>query len=73
VKKLVFTVAKKKYILTTQEREILRQAGVIRGRLGGKARAEALTPERRREIAVKAIETRWRRHRAKTKNPVPNT
>jgi len=30
---------------------------------GGKARAKALTPERRREIAKKAIATRWARAR----------
>jgi hypothetical protein len=29
------------------------------GGLGGKARAKALTPERRREIAKKAIAIRW--------------
>jgi len=27
--------------------------------LGGKARAAALTPERRREIAIKASHARW--------------
>lgn len=30
--------------------------------LGGKARAAALSPERRREIAMKAIATRWKNH-----------
>jgi len=30
------------------------------GLKGGKARAEKLTPERRREIAKKAAEARWR-------------
>ncbi len=30
--------------------------------LGGKARAAALTPERRREIAVAAIKARWAKH-----------
>ena len=38
-------------------------AAVALGRLGGKkggpARAKALTPERRQEIAKKAIEARW--------------
>ncbi|HEY1654531.1 MAG TPA: hypothetical protein VGF86_05405 [Candidatus Tumulicola sp.] len=29
------------------------------GKKGGKARAEALTPERRREIAIKAARKRW--------------
>ena len=39
------------------------KAAVALGRLGGlkggKARAEALTPERRKEIAKKAIAARW--------------
>jgi hypothetical protein len=30
------------------------------GRKGGKARAERMTPERRREIAKKAANTRWK-------------
>ena len=29
------------------------------GKVGGKARAEALTPERRREIAIAAARKRW--------------
>jgi len=32
------------------------------GRRGGPARAAALSPERRREIAVKANKARWKRH-----------
>jgi len=43
-------------------------AAVALGRLGGKkggpARAKALTPERRKEIAKKAIEARWAAQRA---------
>ena len=42
-------------------------AAVALGRLGGlkggKARAEKLSPKRRREIAVKAIRTRWEKSR----------
>ena len=33
--------------------------GRLGGKKGGKARAEALTPERRKEIAKKAIAARW--------------
>ena len=29
------------------------------GKLGGEARAKTLTPERRKEIAIKASKTRW--------------
>ena len=32
------------------------------GKKGGKARAEKLTPERRREIAKKAAAARWRKN-----------
>jgi hypothetical protein len=35
------------------------------GRLGGKARLQKLTPERRRDIAKKAIEARWIKQRKK--------
>lgn len=40
-------------------------AAVLLGRKGGlkggKARADALTPERRREIAIRAAQSRWKR------------
>jgi hypothetical protein len=32
---------------------------VALGRIGGKARLQKLTPEKRREISQKAIKTRW--------------
>jgi hypothetical protein len=38
--------------------------GRLGGLKGGRARAKALSPERRREIAIKAIRARW----AKAKN-----
>jgi hypothetical protein len=37
--------------------------GSLGGRLGGKARADKLSPERRREIARKAVEARWAKHK----------
>jgi hypothetical protein len=37
--------------------------GRLGGLKGGPARAGALTPQRRREIALQAIQTRWRRSR----------
>jgi hypothetical protein len=37
--------------------------GRLGGLKGGKARAEKLTPERRKEIAKKAIETRWKKEK----------
>ena len=36
-------------------------AAVSMGKRGGKARAEAISPERRAEIAKKAAEKRWKR------------
>ena len=33
------------------------------GRRGGKARKQALSPERRKEIARKAAKTRWKKQR----------
>jgi hypothetical protein len=38
---------------------------VALGSLGGKARAAKLSPERRREIARKAIRARWDRKKRK--------
>jgi hypothetical protein len=36
------------------------EAAAAMGRKGGRARAEAMTPERRREIARKAAASRWK-------------
>jgi hypothetical protein len=41
--------------------------GRLGGSKGGKIRAERLTPERRKEIARKAVLTRWAKEKAKTK------
>jgi hypothetical protein len=35
------------------------ELGRLGGKIGGKARAESLTPEQRSEIAKKAAQTRW--------------
>jgi len=40
------------------------EQGRIGGAMGGHARAASLSPERRREIAQKAIATRWAKERA---------
>jgi hypothetical protein len=39
------------------------ELGRLGGRKGGKARAEKLSPERRRGIAKKAAEARWAKKR----------
>jgi len=38
---------------------VMAELGRRGGKLGGKKRAQALTPERRREIALKAARKRW--------------
>lgn len=43
----------------TDAQKAARMLGRLGGLKGGKARAEKLTPERRKEIAQKAIATRW--------------
>ena len=40
------------------------ELGRLGGKKGGKARAEALTPEQRSEIARKAARTRWKKKEA---------
>jgi hypothetical protein len=50
------------------EREELTSAAAQLGRKGGKARAAAMTPERRAEIARKAAEKRWST-RAESRRP----
>ncbi len=49
----------------TEERSDASQAaselGSLGGKKGGRARAESLTPERRREIAQEAARVRWGR------------
>jgi len=45
--------------LTTEDGK--NAAAVALGRMGGKARAEGMTAKRRKEIAKKAAEKRWRR------------
>jgi hypothetical protein len=47
-------------------------AAVALGRMGGKARAEGMTAKRRKEIAKKAAEERWKRlgSRRRSRRPV---
>jgi hypothetical protein len=46
--------------------------GRLGGLKGGRARANSLSPERRKEIAQKAIKTRWDKHRAGADPVIPN-
>lgn len=46
--------------ITPEMRAAAAAFGRIGGRIGGRVRAEKLDPERRKAIAKKAAETRWR-------------
>ena len=46
---------------TEPEMSVKAKSGQLGGLKGGKARARALTPTRRKEIAKKAAETRWQK------------
>ena len=50
-------------IATGEEEDVIlaSSAGAALGKLGGKARAAGMTPERRAEIAKKAAAKRWRK------------
>ena len=45
----------------TPESEGKNPAAVALGRMGGKARAESMSARKRKEIAKKAAESRWRK------------
>ena len=55
-------------VASDKVKDEISRAGTVLARKGaskgGKARAAKLSPERRREIASRAIEERWRRYRA---------
>ena len=45
--------------LTTEKNPAAQALGRLGGLKGGKARAAAMTPEQRKEVAKKAAEARW--------------
>ena len=47
----------------TEGQKAARILGRLGGLKGGKARADKLTPERRKEIALKAIAARWSKNK----------
>jgi hypothetical protein len=51
-------------IATGQREDVKEPRGRVGGLTGGKARAGALTPEQRREIARKAASARWDRDKS---------
>jgi hypothetical protein len=58
-------------VMTKNQKKAKNQNAVALGRLGGlkggKARIAQLTPEERRELARKAVMTRWAKEKARKK------
>ncbi len=54
-----YTPSMRKRRLPADVKAYFVRMGRIGGQLGGKARAERLDPERRKEIARKAVQARW--------------
>jgi hypothetical protein len=48
----------------TEKNKAAQELGRLGGKKGGKARAEKLSPERRKEIAREAAKARWAKKRA---------
>ena len=46
--------------------QVMSEMGAKGGKIGGKARAEKLSPERKREIASQAARARWKAIKEKT-------
>ena len=54
----------KKKVLPPEVALYFAKQGSKGGKIGGKLRAESLTPERRREIAQNAVAARWAKKKA---------
>ena len=51
----------KYYVVMNEAQKAAKVLGRIGGLKGGRVRADRLSPERRKEIAKKAVEARWSR------------
>jgi hypothetical protein len=64
----------KRELISKVMREMGKKGGKAGGKKGGKARMAALSPEQRKELAKKAIQTRWakakKKRRGSTKTQV---
>jgi hypothetical protein len=56
---LAFAFSLKYYVGMTQAQKAARILGRLGGLKGGRVRAQKLSPERRKEIAKKAVAARW--------------
>lgn len=57
----------KRDLISKVMREMGKKGGKAGGKKGGKARMASLTPEQRKELAKKAIQTRWANAKKKGK------
>jgi hypothetical protein len=62
----------RKQKLTPDIQAYFERMGRIGGLKGGLARSQKLSPERRREIAQKAVAARWAKQQTLTKNGPPS-
>jgi hypothetical protein len=59
----------KRDLISEVMRKMGKKGGRAGGKKGGKARMAALTPDERKALARKAVQTRWAKAKKKTKNP----
>jgi len=59
----------KRNLISEVMRAMGKKGGKAGGKKGGKARMAALTPEQRRALARKAVQTRWAKAKKKNKKP----
>jgi hypothetical protein len=59
----------KRELISKVMREMGKKGGKAGGKKGGRARMAALSPEQRKELAKKAITTRWAKAKKKSKGP----
>jgi hypothetical protein len=57
----------KRDLVSEVMRQMGKKGGKAGGKKGGKARMAALTPEERKELARKAVQTRWAKAKKKRK------
>jgi hypothetical protein len=57
----------KRDLISEVMREMGKKGGKAGGKKGGKARMAALTPDERKELARKAVQTRWAKVKKKGK------
>jgi hypothetical protein len=58
----------KRTVILEVMREMGKKGGKAGGKKGGKARMAALTPAQRKELARKAVQTRWAKAKKKPKS-----